>query len=391
MHKVIFYTRLASHVGRSRLQGVFDYLCDNHRNWDLRLPQTCEQFFAEIRNGLPQGMIIANHQEQQVFRWAESSDIPTLYIDIYGQGRPRERPTGIIVRNDDGGFGLLAARHLLHLGGFASYGYVPSPIPAPWCRRRQEGFMRGLQGTPKPVCGFSGDFDRDFGPWLLSLAKPTALYVAYDELARRVIDVCRARGLAVGREVAVLGTDNDEIVCTLTDPEISSIEPDAEGEGYQAAKHLDALLVGGRIPQPKTILCKAKRLVSRASTRPPPAGQSLVQAVLAYIRRDYAQPITPTSIAAKFNCSRRLLDIRFCEATQMTLAEKLGEIRLNAVKARLGRTSLPFALIASQCGFPNANSLRNLFKRRFGISLRDYRKQRARPVTRTSGNRPPAS
>ena len=75
----------------------------------------------------------------------------------------------------------------------------------------------------------------------------------------------------------------------------------------------------------------------------------------------------------------------------MTLAEELGEIRLNAVKARLGRTSLPFALIASQCGFPNANSLRNLFKRRFGISLRDYRKQRARPVTRTSGNRPPAS
>ena len=241
MHKVIFYTRLASHVGRSRLQGVFDYLCDNdnHRNWDLRLPQTCEQFFAEIRNGLPQGMIIANHQEQQVFRWAESSDIPTLYIDIYGQGRPRERPTGIIVRNDDGGFGLLAARHLLHLGGFASYGYVPSPIPAPWCRRRQEGFMRGLQGTPKPVCVFSGDFDRDFGPWLLSLAKPTALYVAYDELAWRVIDVCRARGLAVVREVAVLGTDNDEIVCTLTDSEISSIEPDAEGEGYQAAKHLD--------------------------------------------------------------------------------------------------------------------------------------------------------
>ena len=62
----------------------------------------------------------------------------------------------------------------------------------------------------------------------------------------------------------------------------------------------------------------------------------------------------------------------------MTLAEKLGEIRLNAVKARLSRTSLPFGLIASQCGFPNVNSLRNLFRRRFGISMRDYRNQLAK-------------
>lgn len=371
--KVILYLRLAGQTGRNRLQGVFAYLKDKRLNWDIRLPQTEEQFFDEVADGAD-GAIVASYHSQKAIRWAERAKCPVVFIDIPKEARRKRRAVDITVSNDNGGFGLLAAQHFISIGGFASFGYVHATDKAPWNARRERGFLTGLRRQSAPVSSFGGDSQDELAGWLAGLPKPAAVYASWDERARDVLRACKAARIRVPEQVVLLGTDDDEIVCTLSSPEISSIRPDTEGEGYQAARWLHRQFLGAGQRMPRTVLCKAVQVVDRMSTKPPPPGKHLVNEALAYMKREHGLGITPAAIAAHFRCSRRILDMRFAEFHSQTVGEALTRVRLDHVCELLRKTGLPISSIGPVCGFANDNTLKNLFKRTFGMSMRDYRR-----------------
>lgn len=373
--KIVFYLRLAGQTGRNRLQGVFAYLKDRKRNWDIRLPQTEDQFFAEIDDGAD-GVIVSSYHSQKAIRWAEQARCPVVFIDIAKTARRKYRAVDISINNDDGGFGLLAAQHLASLGRFASYGYVRtgSEPPPYWDLRREQGFVSGLRKRGLSASVFTGTGMDALGRWLKTLPKPAAIYASWDERARDIIRACRNERLHIPKQVIVLGTDDDEIICTLSSPKISSIRPDTEGEGYVAAQELDRQLRKTLRRTRQTILCKAKCVIDRESTKPPPPGKRLIDEALDLIKREHGLNVTPETIAAKLRCSRRILDLRFSEFHNETVGEALTRARLNHVCELLRTSGISITSIGSTCGFKNANALKNLFKRTFGKSMREYQK-----------------
>lgn len=371
--KVVFYLRLAGQTGRNRLQGAFRFLKDNRRNWDIRLPQTEQQFRLEVAANDIDGLIVSTATDGAVIRWAERFKKPVVFIDVPESKRTLVRPSDITVRNDDGGFGLLAAKHFLSLGSFASFGYVGAIGNPFWDLRREKGFLTGLARRGHPATVFRNGNPTELVRWLKDLPKPTAIYAAWDERARDVVQACRKARLSIPDKVVLLGTDDDELICTLSSPEISSLHNNTEGAGYLAAKWLDWLFRHTAPTGRRTILCRARGIVDRDSTRPPPPGRRLVEDALAYLKREHGPDVTPERVAEHLRCSRRILDLRFAEYANETLGGALTRIRLAHVRQLLTLTRRPIAEIGPLCGFSNPNALKNLFKRTFGHTMRDER------------------
>lgn len=54
--------------------------------------------------------------------------------------------------------------------------------------------------------------------WLKSLPQPTALMACDDNQGNRITEICKVNNIRVPDKIAILGVDNDEIICNLSDP-----------------------------------------------------------------------------------------------------------------------------------------------------------------------------
>ena len=369
--KVIIEILLSSATGRNRLQGVFNFLrgrCD----WDIRLPQTQEEFEKELSEPVD-GIITSHFFSKGILRRLERGDTPVVFMDIDRRDRAEFRARDVTVVNDNGGIGLSAGKYLSSLGKFRAYGYVPFDRPAFWSARRERGFAVALRQHGHAIKVFAPEC-ASLADWIRGLPKPAAVFCACDAVSRATLEACRSVHAKVPDQVTILGVDNDELVCQIARPELSSIRPDTEGEGFAAAKALHALMDGRGKPGRHTILLKPLGIVERGSTRPPPPAAHLVQTALEFIAQNAVKGISADDVAKRVGCSRRLLELRFAEFHSESVHAELVRTRLAAVRRELTLTDRKFIHIARECGFKNAAVLKNLFRKTYGMSMRDYRK-----------------
>ncbi|MBR1587818.1 MAG: substrate-binding domain-containing protein [Kiritimatiellae bacterium] len=196
---------------------------------------------------------------------------------------------------------------------------------------------------------------------------------AWDYRAAQVISACRHAGIAVPMQVAVCGMDNDEFICDSATPRLTSIRADRDGQGYAAAAALDAL-IDGRVPRIGHAPFRTATLVVRGSSAPLAPAASLVERALAFADENALSGIDAADVASHLGVSRRLLDLRFGQLGIPSISSALIARRLDEVKRLLSSTSFTLDQIAALSGFRNPDSLRNLFRRHFGISPRNYRK-----------------
>ena len=117
------------------------------------------------------------------------------------------------------------------------------------------------------------------------------------------------------------------------------------------------------------------KVVTRESTAPLAPSALLVERARDFIRRNATHGITPGDIAGHLGVSRRLLDLRFSELSDETVSDAIRNAKLEAVKRLLLSTNAPIAAISRDCGFPNANHLRNIFAAATGTSMREWRRR----------------
>ena len=214
-----------------------------------------------------------------------------------------------------------------------------------------------------------------FGPdEAAKLKRPAAVFAANDDSAFKLVERLRSRRLRIPQDVAVLGVDNDALLCENSHPRISSVQPDFEREGYMAAKAIDEML-GGKSPEEHIVFVGVKSVVRRESTAELSHAGRLVQKAVAFIDRNATKGIGVRDVVAHLKCSRRLADLRFRELQGRTLLEAITERRLDVVKHMLLTTNDRMDEIASVCGYPNSTYLKNLFKKRFSMSMSDFRRQ----------------
>jgi len=377
--KVVVALRMAGIAGQDKLNGIFEHLSQGHR-WQMTLYRTRHEFTAQtVRKNLvngTDGFIIALPDVDDALAVLAATSVPTVIMNTSGGGIEKRAHNLFFVNSDSHSVGREAAAEFLRQGHYASYGYVGYRQPFDWSVDRGLAFRERLAREGETVSFF--DRVSPMAKWLRGLKKPCAVFASCDDDAYEVIDSCRTLRLLVPGDVGVLGVNNDPILCENSDPRISSIQPDFVGEGRLAARLLERMMADVRRRRPvnmeaRTHLVGIKGIVRRESTPPESFSGMMVQKALSYINRKALSGIGVSDVAGHLKVSRSLLDMRFREHLGKSVYAMIIRLRLDEVERRLRATDDCIDQIAIDCGWANPTSLKNLFKRTYGMSMRDWR------------------
>ena len=373
--KVFIALRMAGIAGQEKLSGIFKFLGDNH-DWDIRLIRTAGEFsVAAVKDALRSkydGFIVSIPGTEETAAVLATTDIPTIVMDIYSRRLAARKRNIVFIRNSSEEIGRTAANHLLAIGTCRSYAFVHNPSVMQWSIDRCRAFRETL---------------RDNGFWchelrtsdgLQKLERPVGIFAANDDRGYDVIEFCHAHRMRVPEDAAVLGINNDTLICENCHPRLSSIQPDFEQEGYLAAETLTKMMrpraASSHIPHPSSLFVGIRSVIRRESTAELSTSGKLVQKAVAYIRRHALEGIGVSDVVTHLKVSRRLADLRFRELQHTSIGGEITRIRLAEVQRLLRTTREPIDSIAAKCGYANPNYLKNLFRKRFSMSMREFRK-----------------
>jgi LacI family transcriptional regulator len=284
------------------------------------------------------------------------------------------------VETDDAAIARLAADHFIERD-FRHLAYLGDDRFR-WSGNRRDAFVDAA-GQGRTVAVYepsrrvrpeSGDDDA-IEAWLVSLPKPVGLLACYDIRGRQALDACRRAGLSVPDQVAVLGVDDDELLCGLSSPPLSSVIPDSSGAGRLAAELLDALLRGERLERDEWLL-PPLGIATRQSTDALAIDDELVVAAVRFIREHACEGIKVADVVRGLGTGRRALESRFTRRVGHTPHEEIARVQFRRVEQLLAETDLSLATIAARAGFRHTEYLTVAFTRRHGVSPSRWRRDR---------------
>jgi LacI family transcriptional regulator len=373
--KVALLIETSNAYARGVLEGIVSYLREN-RAWSIYLAEhgRGDRTPAWLANWRGDG-IIARIENRHIAGALAKMSLPVVDVSA-----ARLLPLLPWVETDDAEYAHLAAEHLLERG-FQHFGYCGDDR-FNWSKWRSEHFSRMIRERgcacsiyePSESSRSNAESQvEDIADWVRRLPKPVGVMACYDLRGQQVLDACRRGNIAVPDEVAVIGVDNDELLCSLSDPPLSSIIPNTRRTGYEAAALLDQMMAGKKI-RSLTRLIPPLGVATRQSTDVLAVeDRNIVQAVR-YIREHACDGITIKDVLRVAPQSRRVLESRFKKLIGRTPHEEILRVQFNRVKQLLTETDLALPLIAERAGFEHAEYLSVAFKREFGMPPSAYRK-----------------
>ena len=362
----------ANFTQRKILEGILDYARENGP-WlfHLNTGDIAAQGLRRARAWGVDGVILLSANAELLAR-AARLDCPTVLINPPLDVRPR-RPNVVVVRRDNPNLGRLAAEHLIE-AGFRSFAFVGSPRPSYWSDGRRDGFTRkvadagfpcAVYPTPSPeeCADFSLEAPR-LGAWLKALPRRTALYTVKDIRGQQVLAACLDARIAVPDDLAVLSTDDDEVLCETATPALSSIALDGAHTGRICARALDDLLHGR--PRHPLVDIAFPRIVTRRSTDTFAISDPILARVVDYVRKNLASPLKVGEIARSLGVSVRTVETKALRHFGRPVREEILRLRLSEGVALLTNSRLPVSAIAARCGFCNASHFSRAVKAAFG-------------------------
>ncbi len=215
--------------------------------------------------------------------------------------------------------------------------------------------------------------------WLKRLPGPLAVLACNDVRGYQVLMACRDYGILVPDEAAVMGMSNDEVLCELADPPMSSVEQDMMRVGYRAAQVLHQMMRGKAHPHFVERI-PPKRIVERQSTDVVAVGDAATRSAIRFIRKQAGGSLTVKNVLRHAGLSRTALETRFKKAFDCTIKDEIQRVRVNRVKQLLDQTDESLVAIARQTGFLSNTHMHVVFKRATGRTPGNYRKSRRQDV-----------
>ena len=363
--------RTGNATGRNILAGILKRIKDSDR-CSIRIASDADDFSGLAASA--SALIADSSASADSIQKALSDGKPVVMLNDW---RFKEHPANLgNVRTDDGDIGFKAADYLMSIGRFRSFGYVPASSNKEWSLKRGRAFAYRLELKNLDCRVF--DSNDNLGTWLKALPKPAAVFCAWDVVAADTAYAAKNVKIRIPTQTVLLGVDNDETYCMSASPQISSIEFDSENEGYMAADLMLKMMSSRKGGTSRTICCGAvKRIVERESTRPPAPAAVLIERALKFISENATKGIGPQDVADGLGISRTLLDLRFRETGNTTVGAHILEKRLSALAAMLRKSKSPMSRMIKECGFGSINHAKAVFKKHFGMTMRDYRAQNA--------------
>jgi len=384
MPRVILLIEKSRAFGRGLLRGAIRY-SNLHGPW---------LFFTEpesYRDGLKPSYdwmaslradgILAHTWDQRAIEMILDLRVPAM---VCGLQRPRLKACPVITCEQ--AVGRTAAEYLVERGcqRFAYCGFDDMP----WSQRRGRDFSRTVAGKgfetffyvpprihPPPI---PGEDQPDIAEWLRSLPRPIAVMAGNDDRSQDVLAACNIAGIKVPLEVAILGVDNDEFICDLSYPQLSSIAVDTERAGYEAARVLHKMMRRETMArEDQEVPIFPLRVVTRQSTDILAVEDAEVAAAVQFIRKHAREAIQVSDVAEAVGLSRRTLQQRFRKVLARSVHEEIRQGRVNQMAEMLIRTNLPVFQIAELLGYPDASNISRYFKWHKDMSPSAYRKRLA--------------
>ena len=194
-----------------------------------------------------------------------------------------------------------------------------------------------------------------------------------DNQGNRITEICKVYNLRVPEQISILGVDNDKIICNISDPPLSSISQNIEKGGYEAAALIERLY-NKEETNPQDIVIEPMNIVNRLSTDYYPTSDPHILTVLNYIHRHLSNPLSVDDLVTLVPLSRRLLEIRFRQATRQSIHQYISTLRMERFAQLLQATSDPVSDVATQVGIDNIKNLSRQFKLAKGCTPQAYRK-----------------
>lgn len=385
--RVIAFVSMQSNYGPAVLRGIFAHIAA-HGEWGLEIIRSEADLTADtIRQAIAHktdGCIIAYGKEHpDVYQALVDSRMPFTTVECYSDILLQRKHNAQHIRIDNLALGRDAAGSFLRQGRYTTFGFVHPRSEHPWATARSEGFVKELERRNRRVVSFSGGSTPDtvsrrgdLAKWLRRLDKPAAIFAADDDSAFEVIQACQSAHLKIPSEIAILGVDDDPLICENIRPTLSSIRPAFAAAGRAAAEALERLMRRRSNPTAvRTIVAKGRNeIVTRDSTRPESSAGLLVQEAIAFIQANARLGIGIEDVRAHLGVSRALMDLRFREVRNETVLSVLTDARLKELKHALKFTTEPIGEITARLGWTSPNYPKRLFKKRFGCSMLTWRK-----------------
>jgi LacI family transcriptional regulator len=350
---------------------------------------------AWLKTWKPDG-VIARIETQGLARSLAALRVPT--VDLRGKF---QLPGVITLDTDSAATAKLAAEHFIDRGfrNFAFCGYPGLNFSDQRCQGfvqylAERGYRAAVYAPPeeKP----SGEtirretegalHEEEIAKWLLTLPRPLAVMTCNDARGRQVIDACAQHQIRVPEEVAVIGVDNDEVLCGLSNPPLSSVKPDAERIGYLGAELLHQKLQGKPIEEP-TQLIPPTGIVTRLSSDILAVDDPVVAEAMHLIRQHACTGISVENLLDFLSVSRATLERRFIKLLGRSPKDELQRLRLQKAEDLLRETSYLLTTIAEMTGFKTVAHMSVVFKAHAGISPGQYRiRARGEEVNKDSTN-----
>lgn len=367
--------------GRSLLRGITAYSRIHgpwgfYREADFYQKYPLKQRVQRMLDWKPDGIILRENPE---------SDAEILALPIPKIYSPHIKTPDYTIPSligDDRKIGAMAAEHLLERG-FKHYAFCG--FDAMWWaidrgryfaeRLTEEGFETQFYHPPQiPQLRRWEEEPTYMAAWLKSLPKPVAVMACTDDLSQQLIEACKIGGIHIPEEVAILGVDNDEMTCTVSSPQLSSVQLNGEQVGFQAAEMLHRL-IKGETPKSLTIPILPTHVVTRQSTDIIAVTDPSLSKALRFIREHFRENIRVPDIAAAAHLSRRALELKFRREMQCSIHEEIMRLRISYAKELLVDTNLSVAQISENLGYEELKYFSRSFKSATGSTPSGFRKQ----------------
>lgn len=380
MAKILLLTDFSSGYSRNLLKGIVRY-SKEVGNWSFqRMPLYYRMLYGE--NGVVEwakkwqaDAIIAQLTDVNI-ELLNDLNIPIIVQNYRDRNKAVSNLTG-----DYFNTGVMAAKFFLNRGyrNFAFYGFKG----AIWSRERADGYSHEIEKQGYKLAILENDNkDREewsynhtvLGNWLQSLPKPVALFACDDHFALQISETCNVYNINVPDDIAILGVDNDDLLCNISDPPLSSIVLDVENGGYNAGKLLHQLITK-EITEPFNIVVNPLIIERRKSTEKYAVSDKNIRTILNYIEKNYANHLSVEELVKQVPLSRRVLEKKFKEETGESLYQYIQNYRIDQFTRLLITTDYSLFEAALQSGFENYKNVSRVFRKYKSLSPAEYRKR----------------
>ena len=381
--RILVSLRLAYSSNRAFLAGIARFR-RRHPEWRV----TVSGDFADFTSAdLPilagyDGVITAQPQSPEARRVLGRCRTPLAVIGHEDSDVGFRSSNVVFVRGAAKAVGILAARHFASLGSFNSYAFIHTSTQGSWSEERAKGFCEELRRRKLRAevikTGFRDGSRQDVAELaarIRALAKPTAVFAAYDNRALQVFEACEAAEVAIPSAASVLGVDNDTTLCDFTSPPLTSIAIDQLKMGETAAEQLDRM-IARRTGSVRSVTVTDATVIERESTAPVIPAKHLADRARSFIAQNACSGIRVMDVVAHLGVSRSLAERRFRTFTGSTLNEEINRARTEAVKRMLTETGISIYRITERCGFAAPQYAKRLFKRLTGMTMSEFRARR---------------